>query len=43
VTEDAGEAYAVQIADVPQPLQAQLSEWRRMWCLQLFDLDGRGD
>ena len=41
--EDAGEPYAVRIADVPQPLQDELREWWRMWCLPLFDPDGCGD
>jgi hypothetical protein len=41
--EDAGNPYAVRIADVPQPLQDELREWWRMWCLPLFDPDGCGD
>lgn len=41
--EDAGEPYAVRIADVPQPLQQELREWWRMWSLPLFDPDGCGD
>ncbi|WCM23632.1 hypothetical protein NDK50_22495 [Paraburkholderia bryophila] len=43
VIEDAGGPYAVRIADVPQPLQDELREWWRMWCLPLFDLDDCGD
>lgn len=43
VSEDAGEPCAVRIADVPQPLQDELREWWRMWCLPLFDPDGCGD
>lgn len=43
VIEDAGKPYAVRIADVPQPLQDELGEWWRMWCLPLFDPDGCGD
>lgn len=43
VIEDAGKPYAVRIADVPQPLQDELREWWRMWCLPLFDPDGCGD
>ena len=43
VIEGAGEPYAVRIADVPQPLQDELREWWRMWCLPLFDLDRCGD
>ena len=40
VIEDAGEPYAVRIADVPEPLREELREWWRMWCLPLFDPDG---
>lgn len=43
VIEDAGEPYAVRIADVPEPLREELREWWRMWCLPLFDPDGCGD
>jgi hypothetical protein len=43
VIEDAGEPYAVRIADVPQPLQEELREWWRMWSLPLFNSDGGGD
>lgn len=43
VVEAAGEPYAVRIADVPQPLQDELREWWKMWCLPLFDPDGGGD
>ncbi|MBB5499306.1 hypothetical protein [Paraburkholderia sp. MM5384-R2] len=43
VVENAGEPYAVRIADVPQSLQDELREWWRMWGLPLFDPDGCGD
>ncbi|WCM23671.1 hypothetical protein NDK50_22730 [Paraburkholderia bryophila] len=43
VIEDAGQRYAVRIANVPQPLQDELREWCRMWSLPLFNPDGRGD
>lgn len=43
VIEDAGEPYAVRIADVPQPLQDELREWWRKWSLPLFNPDGCGD
>ncbi|MFM0241365.1 hypothetical protein [Paraburkholderia phytofirmans] len=43
VIEDAGEPYAVRIADVPQPLQDELREWWRMWSLPLFNPEGGGD
>lgn len=43
VSEDAGEPFAVRIADVPEPMQQELREWWRMWCLPLFNPDGCGD
>lgn len=43
VIEDAGERYAVRIADVPQPLWDELRDWWRIWWLPLFDPDGCGD
>lgn len=43
VIEGEGRPYAVRIADVPQPLQDELTEWWRVWNLPLFDPDGAGD
>jgi hypothetical protein len=37
---DAGDPYAVRIADVPPPLQSEIREWWRMWGLPLFTLNG---